>query len=150
MNLTPLRDAVVTTLQPLFPTWRSVRAHGGTFNERELAMLLGDAPCLLIAILRVQAVQPRGRNGWQADLNWGGFFLAADTLVSDRATSALDGVDTLLSTLVNGATWGVPCLPPTFDSITADNLYSGHVNNLSVALWAVAWTQTHHFEGTLP
>jgi phage gp37-like protein len=150
VNLAPLRDAVVTTLQPLFPNLRSVRAHGGTFNERELAILLGDAPCLLIAILRMQAVQPRGRNGWQADLNWGGFFLSADTLGGDRATAALDGVDTLLRTLVQGAQWGVSCLPPQFETILADNLYNGHVNNLSVALWAVAWTQTHHFEGTLP
>ena len=150
MNLTPVRDAVVATVRPLFPALRSVRAHGGTFSERELAMLLGDAPCLLIAVLRVHAVQPRGRNGWQADLNWGGFFLTADTLGSDRATSALDGVDTLLSTLVQGAQWGVSCLPPQFDTIIADNLYSGHVNNLSVALWAVAWTQTHLFEGVIP
>ena len=42
------------------------------------------------------------------------------------------------------------CRPPDIDTIAADNLYTGHINNLRVALWAVAWTQTFFFDHGVP
>lgn len=150
MNLTPAIAALVADLTPRFPDLRDVAAHGGAFTERELALWLGSVPCLRVGVLGLNAIAPRGRDGWQADLRWTAYILTTDAPGHDRLTLALDTVDTLLTHLITGPRWGIPGQPPQLDTIQAENLYTGPVNILSVALWAVAWTQTHYFTGVSP
>lgn len=146
MNLNPALAAVVAALTPVLPEFRSVAAHGGAFGERELALWLSAAPCARVALLGLNAVAPRGRDGWRADARWAVYLLTTDQPGENRLALALDGVDRLTAHLVGGPTWGLTCNPPRLETIQAENLYSGPVNTLSVALWAVAWTQTHHHE----
>ena len=145
MNLNPALAAVVADLTPRFPDLRDVAVHGGAFTERELVLWLDRVPGLRVGVLGLNGIQPRGRDGWQADLRWSAYVFTTDTATTDRLTLAVDTVETLLKHLVSGATWNLPCQPPQLDSIQAETLYTGHVNLLSVALWAVAWTQTHYF-----
>jgi len=150
MNLTPALAAVVADLTPRFPGL-TVDTHGGAFTERELALWLGSVPCLRVGCLGLNRIAPRGgRGGWQADLRWSAYILTTDSPAGDRLTVALDTVDTLLATLITGPGWGLTGQPPQLDTIQAENLYTGPVNILSVALWAVAWTQTHYFTGVTP
>ncbi len=149
MNLTPALAAVVADLTPRFPGM-TVDTHGGAFTERELALWLGSVPCLRVGCLGLNTITPRGRDGWQADLRWTAYILTTDKPGSDRLTVALDTVDTLLAYLITGPSWSLPGQPPQLETIQAENLYTGPVNILSVALWAVAWTQTHYFSGLNP
>lgn len=147
MNLYPALDAVVADLIPRFPDL-TVGTHGGAFTERELALWLGTVPCLRVGCLGLNRIAPRGgRGAWQADLRWAAYILTADRGANGRLQLALDTVDTLISYLMTGPRWGLNGSAPTLDSIQAENLYTGPVNVLNVALWAVAWTQTHHFVG---
>ncbi len=147
MNLAPALNAVVAELTPRFPDL-TVGSHGGAFTERELALWLGTVPCLRVGCLGLNRIAPRGGRGdWQADLRWTAYILTADRGASSRLTLALNSVDALVSYLVTGPHFGLNGGAPQLESIQAENLYTGPVNALSVALWAVAWTQTHHFVG---
>jgi len=146
MSLSDARAAVVETLTTLFPAFR-VEAHGGSFTESELAMLLGHAPCLLVAVLRLHDYASIGMHRWSASVDWVAVLLAKDG-ASQRAELALESAHALIACLP-GQRWGLgtaACKPPDMASIDAQNLYSGHANNLSIAAWAVSWTQTFTFE----
>lgn len=144
MNLFDAQAAIVSTLTPLLDPI-PVLAHGGTFTERELPMLLSQAPCVLIAARRLDGYSAAGLQRWSARVAWVAFCLAIDSEVG-RAEVAMDCAYSLVR-IVPQQRWGLDtqCKIPDFASIAADNLYSSHVNNLRVALWAVGWNQTHYF-----
>ncbi len=147
MNLSGALATVAAGLAAGFAPLR-VESHGGRFTEREIAMLLGKAPCILAAALGLSRVASRGRDRWAADLRLGAYCLGADTPAESRAELAMDRAIQIVDLLPHQL-WGRTdrdCRPPEIESITADNLYTGHVNNLRVALWAVAWTQTFFFD----
>ena len=55
MNLSGALSIVAAGLAGQFAPLR-VESHGGRFTERELAMLLGKAPCILAAVLASAAL----------------------------------------------------------------------------------------------
>ncbi|MEI2742720.1 MAG: hypothetical protein V9G63_16275 [Candidatus Competibacter sp.] len=151
MNLSGALSIVAAGLAGQFAPLR-VESHGGRFTEREIAMLLGKAPCVLAAVLGVSRVTARGRERWAADLRLGAYCLGADTPAESRADLAMDRAIEIVD-LLPAQLWGKTdqdCRPPDIDTIAADNLYTGHINNLRVALWAVAWTQTFFFDHGVP
>lgn len=142
MSLAALTDAVVATLTARL-TPASVKAHGGTFTERELALFLGDAPCLLVAPLGLSGFGPNHTlNGWQATVRFTVYCLSTDAN-GNRADAAMDYAQATLNLLLEDQDWGVPaqCEVPDLTSLRAENLYSGKINILGVALWAVSWEQ---------
>lgn len=148
MTPTDARDAVVSALTTAFDGW-PVDAHGGRFTDRELALLLGKAPCLLVSILSFTQFLPKGPSRWSADLQMAVYVLGRDG-DEDRATLALDAVFRLL-VMLPGQRWSkAEARPPDAESITAENLYTGQANNLRVSLWAVTWTQTFTLEPETP
>jgi hypothetical protein len=79
---------------------------------------------------------------WQATLRWSLVVLGADTATLERADLAVDTAFDLLQWLPQQR-WGLTeARLPDADSLTADNLYTGSLNNLRVALWGVSWLQT--------
>ena len=151
MNLSGALSIVAAGLAGQFAPLR-VESHGGRFTEREIAMLLGKAPCILAAVLGLGRVVSRGRDRWAADLRFGAYCLGADTPAEYRAELAMDRAVQIVD-LLPSQLWGATdktCRPPEIDTIAADNLYTGHINNLRVALWAVAWTQTFFFDNGVP
>lgn len=150
MSLPLLMAGMVATLTPLLDPVK-VKAHGGNFTERELALLLGDAPVVLVAALGLGSFGPNDElNGYQS----AGRFIAYCISTADGSVSSNDGAMTqaqiVLNALLEDQTWGVPtlCQPPEIPTIAAEAVYSGRINILSVAVWAVAWTQ--NFEFTRP
>lgn len=121
----------------------SVELHGGNFTERELPFLLGKAPVILASCVRVTDFRTLGPDGWEGVLQWAVAVLATDTASTPRAAWALDTVFDLLR-WVPDQRWGLEQanLPEPDSMTTADNLYTGHVNNLRVALWGTGWKQT--------
>lgn len=147
MSLSAVRAALADALAPSFPEARTVKVHGGTFAERDIPMLLADAPCLLVACLGLNGYQIVGRKRWSAALRWAVYCLGADGPATDRDVLAMDLANRLID-LLPGNLWGLAvgeCQPPELAGLTADNLFSGRVNNLGVAFWAVAWSQRFTF-----
>ena len=94
MNLNPALAAVVADLTPRFPDLRDVAVHGGAFTERELVLWLDRVPGLRVGVLGLNGIQPRGRDGWQADLRWTAYVFTTDTATTDRLTLAVNTVET--------------------------------------------------------
>ncbi|HRD49771.1 MAG TPA: hypothetical protein PL166_09255 [Candidatus Contendobacter sp.] len=141
MNLTTIQNAIVATLTPLLAPLR-VQAHGGPFTERELALLLGQAPCVLIAPQNLRRFVPEEPQRWRGEIQWAAVCIGADS-GGNRAEQAADAALAVMDQLIL-QTWGLPddhVRWVNLDSVAADNLYSGHVNTLRVALWVVTWTQ---------
>jgi hypothetical protein len=139
---------MVSTLTPIL-TGLTVEAHGGQFTERELPLLLGKTPCILIAATGVSRYVPYAPGQWQGDTGWAAYCLGADS-GGNRAEQAMDAAQALLDQMLD-QTWGLAdsvCEPPDFTTVRAENLYSGHVNILRVALWVVTWQQTLTFATT--
>lgn len=142
MSLAATQAAIVATLAPLLAPLK-VQAHGGQFTERELPLLLAQAPAVLISSLGISGFSPKEPKLWHGDVRWVAYCLGADQQES-RAEQAADAAEAVMNQLIL-QTWGLSdtaIRPAVLDSITAENLYSGHVNVLRVALWAVTWTQT--------
>ena len=140
MTLIDVCDAIVATLCAAFPTW-TVEQHGGQFNESEVPILLAKCPALLVSILDIPEFLPHGAKRYRGSLKLAIYVFGKDG-DQDRATWTLSTVFSLLA-LLQGQRWGLSdALLPVPDTISAENLYSGHVNNLRVALWVVSWTQS--------
>lgn len=140
MSLVAVQAAMVATLAPLLSPIR-VQAHGGQFTERELPVLLAKTPVVLIAPLGISGFAPQSHNLWKGDVQWAAYCLGANDHADEQAADAAKAVmDQLIA-----QTWGIDealISPAELTSISAENLYSGHVHILRVAAWAVTWTQT--------
>ncbi len=144
MKPSDIQDALVAALAARYPAF-TVEAYGGLFTEREAPFLLGKAPAILAACVALPGLAPAGLNKWRSALRWGLFVLGSDADGRERDDVALDTVFDLLLWLP-GQRWGMPeAKLPDLTSFTADNLYTGSLNHLRVALWGVRWEQTFTF-----
>lgn len=142
MSLVPsaIRAAIASVLTARFPAL-TVEPHGGAFTERELALSLGKAPCLLVACTRFSTARVYESHE-QASLGWALYAFGTDAGAGGRDAFAIDLVYDLLR-FIPGQRWGLAeADPPDLDSLTADNLYTGQTNLLRVSVWGLAWTQT--------
>lgn len=147
MTPSAIQAAAVAVLAARYPAL-TVVAHGGQFTERELPMLLAQAPALLVAIAGIDRLTPFGETAWRGQVRWAVYVLGND-LPADPPTPEVPraalAADTALDLLLwlPGQRWGLAAAGlPDPDSFSADNLYTGHVNTLRIALWGVTWTQT--------
>ena len=147
MSLPLLMAGMVDTLTPLLSPMK-VKAHGGQFTEREIALLLGDSPAVLIAALGLDSFGPNDElNGYQTKGRFAAYCIGAATATETSTEYAMAAAQTVINALLADQTWGVPalCQPPELTSIAAEAVYSGHINILSVAIWVVTWTQNFEF-----
>lgn len=144
MKPSAIQDAVVSAIQARYPLFR-VEAHGGNFSERELPLLLAKAPAILVCCVRIQDMKAHGEQ-LQATFDWALFILGADQGTTERDTLALDTVTDLLAWLPHQK-WGLSAARlPHFDTLAADNLYTGSTNILRVAVWGLRWKQNFIFD----
>ncbi len=142
MTPSAIRAAIVGTLATRYPAL-TVEAHGGRFTERELPLLLAKTPAILVACTRIGAVQSwEAGVRWEADLGFALYVFGADNAATERDVLALDTVFDLLTWLPDQR-WGLAEADlPVRTSFDAENLYTGQVNILRVAVWGLTWTQS--------
>ena len=150
MTLSAIQTAIVAGLAARY-TDLTVVAHGGQFTERELPLLLAQAPALLVASAGLDRLTPSGETAWRGQVRWAVYVLGndlpadpPDPAVPRAALAADTALDLLLWLPDQRWSLAVASLPDP-ESFSADNLYTGHVNNLRVALWGVTWIQTFLF-----
>jgi hypothetical protein len=148
-SLATAQGAIVTALDTVLAPL-PVKAHGGAFTEKELALLLGDAPCVLVAPLGIRQMIPTDPANWRGTVQWAAVCLAVDQVGMEREQLASDTASAIIGQLIS-QTWGLTDAdiePADLKSINAEAVYSGRVNLLQVAIWAVSWTQTLKFSVT--
>jgi hypothetical protein len=140
MSPSDIQDAILAVLATRYPTF-TVEAHGGDLLEREVPMLLGKAPALLLAITDFRDVSVYDGGRWSATFTFSLVVLGKDTASDARDDLAANTVFDLLPWLPYQR-WGLnEALPPNEASLTANNLYTGPLNNLRIALWGLRWSQ---------
>lgn len=137
-----IQDAIVNALATRYSTF-TVEVHGGDLVEREMPLLLNKVPALLLACTGFPTVRVyQSAAHWQIALRFRLLVLSADTATVERADQAIDTTFDLLTWLPQQR-WGLTeARLPDADSLTADNLYTGSLNNLRVAFWGLSWLQT--------
>ena len=153
MTPSEIQAAIVAALAARYPAF-TVEPHGGSFTEREMPLLLAKAPCLLVACIGGTNLAPAGMDRsagtdrWRGDLTFVLYVFGADTATDGRAALALDTVFDVLTWLPD-QNWGFShARVANRASIRADNLYTGQVNLLRVAVWGLTWTQSFFFTTT--
>lgn len=140
MKPSDIQDAIVAALTARYPTF-TVEPHGGQFTEREVPMLLSKAPALLVGITGFRDVSVYDGGRWAATFTFSLVVLGRDTDTDARDDLAVDTVFDLVPWLP-WQRWGLnEALPPEENTLTVDNLYTGSLNNLRIALWGLRWSQ---------
>lgn len=137
MTLADLRAAIIADLQARLGNNVKVSGHGGRFGSDELKRYGAVAPACLVAILGVSNLQASG-SSIVGDVACAALIVTADRPGLLRDLAALGIVTTLVAALP-GVDFGLDVSGAA--SVRADNLYSGAVDQLGVALWAIAWRQ---------
>jgi len=136
-------DTVTQALDTALGNDIEVRDHPGRFTDDEFGKILLKPRSVRVAIEQIPDVEVEGDGVRKATVRFVAFILCADTRGEDRHKAALEIVEQITGIVVYNR-WGKPeqfrSVAP--DTITAENLYSGEIDNgKGLAWWAVSWTQ---------
>lgn len=137
MSLVGLRDAIVASIRVNVAAFRVVQPHGGRFNAAELKRIATQAPAALVAMLG----GPLEREGGQAvgAVQMFVFVVTGGTSTTKRDEDALLLAEAVAGLMSENKWAYADAQAPSRARL--DNLYSGEIDRLGVALWAISWTQ---------
>ncbi|MBA3036772.1 MAG: hypothetical protein FP814_09790 [Desulfobacterium sp.] len=122
-----------------------MKAHPGVLTESDVKTILVNTPTAIrVGCMGIPAIA-RTDMGVEYTLSWAAYILAQDRAGAPRDETAMTAA-VLVAGLVAGNVWGRDDLESPVN-ITADNLYSGALDNRLIALWAVTWRQAWTPEG---
>jgi len=137
VSLVDLRAAVVSHIAESVTAFRTVQAHGGSFNREELARIALQSPACLVAIMGGQLERQGGQP--VANPYIFAFVVTRGTSDEKRDKAALVLVEAVAGLVVrNGWSYAHARAP---DSMRIENLYSGDIDKQGIALWSVSWQQ---------
>ncbi|MDX6058628.1 MULTISPECIES: hypothetical protein [unclassified Klebsiella] len=119
-----------------------IERHIGQFSTpAEVKTYLTDRDgCIRLAALRVRNVRSQA-GGTVGDITWAAYVMATDAWGYTRDTRCEVLVGKLVRRIVQrGAANGMKA-ERLATSVSADNIYSGGLNDLGLTMWAVTWEQ---------
>lgn len=119
-----------------------IERHIGQFSTpAEVKTYLSDRDgCIRLAALRVRNIRAQA-GGTVGDITWAAYVMATDAWGYARDTRCEVLVGKLVRRIVQrGAANGMKAERPA-TSVSADNIYSGGLNELGLTMWAVTWEQ---------
>lgn len=119
-----------------------IERHIGQFSTpAEVKTYLTDRDgCIRLAALRVRNIRAQA-GGTVGDITWAAYIMATDAWGYPRDTRCEVLVGKLVRRIVQrGAANGMKAERPA-TSVSADNIYSGGLNELGLTMWAVTWEQ---------
>lgn len=119
-----------------------IERHIGQFSTpAEVKTYLTDRDgCIRLAALRVRNVRSQA-GGTVGDVTWAAYVMATDAWGYTRDTRCEVLVGKLVRRIVQrGAANGMKA-ERLATSVSADNIYSGGLNDLGLTMWAVTWEQ---------
>lgn len=139
MSLSDLRDAVESALDANVKPLAAVHVHGGQFGLAELRRYAIHAPCAVLSLRSIPAVEYEGGQV-VASIEWAVYLIARDAVNAKKDAIALSLVEAALGVITPEQRWGGEASHPP-ESIKAPNLYSGDLDKVGIAFWAITWTQ---------
>ncbi|AUB81452.1 phage protein Gp37 [Candidatus Thiodictyon syntrophicum] len=134
--------AIVAALAAALPGGVNVVRAGGPFDVAEVRRHAMNAPAVVVACLGLTNYTRRGET-WSVMGQLAAYVVTHDQSgAALRDVAALGLVDQLLRVVARN-TWGLPegFGVPDPASVEAANLYSGDLDSVAVALWALTWRQ---------
>jgi hypothetical protein len=119
-----------------------IERHIGQFSTpAEVKTYLSDRDgCIRLAALRVRNIRAQA-GGTVGDITWAAYVMATDAWGYTRDTRCEVLVGKLVRRIVQrGAANGMKA-ERLATSVSADNIYSGGLNELGLTMWAVTWEQ---------
>ncbi|EMM7792269.1 TPA: hypothetical protein LVM72_006204 [Klebsiella michiganensis] len=119
-----------------------IERHIGQFSTpAEVKTWLSDRDgCIRLAALRVRNIRAQA-GGTVGDITWAAYVMATDAWGYARDTRCEVLVGKLVRRIVQrGAANGMKA-ERLATSVSADNIYSGGLNELGLTMWAVTWEQ---------
>ena len=119
-----------------------IERHIGQFSTpAEVKTYLTDRDCCIrLAALRVRNIRAQA-GGTVGDITWAAYVMATDAWGYTRDTRCEVLVGKLVRRIVQrGAANGMKA-ERLATSVSADNIYSGGLNDLGLTMWAVTWEQ---------
>lgn len=119
-----------------------IERHIGQFSTpAEVKTYLTDRDgCIRLAALRVRNIRAQA-GGTVGDITWAAYVMATDAWGYTRDTRCEVLVGKLVRRIVQrGAANGMKA-ERLATSVSADNIYSGGLNDLGLTMWAVTWEQ---------
>ncbi|MGE0968845.1 hypothetical protein ACQFN5_06360 [Klebsiella sp. WOUb02] len=119
-----------------------IERHIGQFSTpAEVKTWLSDRDgCIRLAALRVRNIRAQA-GGTVGDITWAAYVMATDAWGYTRDTRCEVLVGKLVRRIVQrGAANGMKA-ERLATSVSADNIYSGGLNDLGLTMWAVTWEQ---------
>ena len=141
-NASAALDRIVAAVAAEVSAGVTVKRIGGAFDATEIRRHVTVAPAVLVACLGLSEYSRRSMHGWAAKADFAAYILTRDTPAETRDRSALTLAAETLQQVVR-ANWGDPTSfgLPDAQGTEASNLYSGDIDSIAVALWAVTWRQ---------
>lgn len=150
MIISDLRQAIVDTINDTIndqnnpeAVINTAKTHPGRFNQEELSrMAAGRLPQVLVAIINAPAIKPGDNEQAEISLRFAAFIITADMPTLPKDIGALNLVEAVGAIVPNNR-WGQTGKRlSTPQNISAENLYSGTLDNIGVAVWAITWNQS--------
>lgn len=126
---------------------RMIERHIGQFSTpSEVKTYLSDrSGCIRIAALKVRNIRHRA-GGTSGDVTWAAYVMATDAWGYSRDTRCEVLVGRLARRLATiDAPDGMQA-ERAAESISADNIYSGALNDIGITMWAVTWVQAFRLD----
>lgn len=126
-----------------------IERHIGQFNTpAEVKTYLSDRDgCVRIAALRVRNIRYSG--GLVGDITWAAYVMATDSWGYARDTRCEILVGKLVRRIAaKDAARGMKA-ERAADAISAENIYSGGLNDLGLTMWAVTWEQQFRLDESI-
>ncbi len=118
--------------------WRARALHTDRVDLEELTREAHGAPCVLVTLPEV-SLDARIAGEVVVLASWSAYVLAEARDPQRRADETLSAVEAVIRTAAMSDFDGT--MDAVAESLSAQNLYSGDLDGLSVALWAVRWRQ---------
>lgn len=137
MTLVGLRSSIVTSLDTEIAAFQAVQPHGGKFNRDELKRIAMQSPAALVTILGGKVE----REGGQAvgAMNIVVFIVTRGTSIELRDEAALILAEAVAGLAVENKWDYADAKAP--ESMQINNLFTGKIDALGVALWSASWIQ---------
>ena len=138
-TLTDFRNVVVDALSAALGV--EVLPVGGAFDAAELRRHVTRTPCVLVSLARVDSFDGFATE-WQSGATFAAYVVTRDLPDADRDVQAMDLVTAIVRLLSASPSFGTGTAARVVNpqGVSADNLYSGAVDSVAVALWSVTWS----------
>lgn len=140
-NLITFRQSVADAIKVSVTEAAAVHTHGGRFSKDDLDRYALKAPCIVVGITGVRQLDEDGGQA-VAHLELVAVIVTIDKPKVDRDIGAIGLLQSTLAVVKPSQRFGDENAHPP-EAIRGENLFTGKVDKLGVAMWAVTWRQKY-------